>query len=187
MAEEAKVETPETPAEKQEESVDLESLKAELERLKVENGKLKNAQSSASADAAKWKKEARDKMDAQARAEAETKELIDQLRADNERMKKEQEVALRTAAFTGEGFDTATAAKAAEAWGTDHSAFMDAFKEFLAAHDKALQADALRSTPRPGASGASPAVTKEQFEKMTYSERVKLYDEQPDLYHELVK
>ena len=31
------------------------------------------------------------------------------------------------------------------------------------------------------------AVTKEQFDKMKYSERAKLYEEQPELYKELIK
>lgn len=174
--EEKKVETP-----------NLEELQAELERLKEENGRLKSAQSNASADAAKWKKEAREKMDEKARAEAETAELIEQLKAENERMKREQEIALRTAAYVGLGFDGELAKKAAEAYGSDHDSFMTSFKTFLSAHDKALLADQLRATPRPGNGGSDVAVSKEQFEHMSYKERAKLYEEQPDLYQELIK
>lgn len=167
----------------------IESLKAELDRLKVENGKLKNAQSSASADAAKWKKEAREKMDEKARAEAETKELIEQLKAENEAMKRNQGVATRVADFVGVGFDSDLAKRAAEAsFDNKHEDFMVALKEFLTAHDKAINADALRNTPRPGVGAGIPsAVTKEQFDKMSYFERVKLHDEQPEVYKELMK
>lgn len=183
MAEETKtVDTTEPEAE-----VSIEELKAELERLKSENGKLKNATTNASADAAKWKKEAREKMDAQARAEAETKELIEQLKAENERMKHEQEVAVRTADFAGMGFDADLAKQAAESFGGDHADFVSALKTFLDAHDKALLADQLRSTPRPGNGGAQQTITKEQFDNMGYSERVKIFEEQPELYKELMK
>ena len=182
---ETKVDATEPTENEKTESLDF--LKAELEKLKVENGKLKSAQTNASADAAKWKREAREKMDAQARAEAETKELIDSLKAENERLKRDQEVASRTAAYVGVGFEEGLAKKAAEAYGSDHNGFMDALKAFITAHDKALQADSLRSTPRPGNGAVAPAVTKEQFDKMKYTERAKLYEEQPELYKELRK
>ena len=165
----------------------LDSLKSELEKLRAENGKLKNAQSNASADASKWKKQLQERMSEQERAENATKELIDSLKAENERLKRDQEVASRTAAYVGVGFDESLAKKAAEAYGSDHNGFMDALKAFITAHDKALQADSLRSTPRPGNGGTAPAITKEEFAKMNYSERVKLFNENPDLYQELNK
>ncbi len=164
---------------------DIESLKSELERLKAENGKLKNAQSNASADASKYKKALAERMTEQEKAAAETKELIDNLKAENERMRRETEVAARTAAYVGLGFDEENAKKAAEAYGTDHDGFTAAFKSFLTAHDKAIIADQMRSTPRPGTGAVETTVTKEQFDKMTYAERVKLYEEQPEVYKKL--
>ena len=186
----ADIETPvETtqPTDQNEKTETLDSLKSELEKLRAENGKLKNAQSNASADASKWKKQLQERMSEQERAENATKELIDSLKAENERLKRDQEVASRTAAYVGVGFDESLAKKAAEAYGSDHNGFMDALKAFITAHDKALQADALRSTPRPGNGGTAPAITKEEFAKMNYSERVKLFNENPDLYQELNK
>ena len=167
------------------ETVDLDALKAELERLKVENGKLKNAQSNASSDAAKYKKQLQERMSEQERAAEETKELIASLRAENEKMKRETEVAARTATYVGWGFDEVNARKAAEAYGADHDAFSDAFKAFLAAHDKTILAEQMRSTPHPGVGAAERTVTKEQFDKMGYQDRLKLYNEQPELYKKL--
>ena len=168
-----------------EQAPDVNALKAEIERLTVENGKLKNAQSNASADASKFKKQLQERMSAQEKAEAETKDLIETLRAENESMKKEREIAVSTAAFVGVGFNETLAKQAAEAFGGNREDFIVALKSFITEHDKALNADALRATPRPGAGAVEPAVTKEQFEKMTYSERVKLYEEQPELYQKL--
>lgn len=171
----------------EEQTESLEALKAELERLKVENGKLKSAQTNASADASKYKKQLQERMTEQEKAEAATKELIAQLKADNERMKREQEVAVRTAAYAGIGFDEVLAKQAAEAYGTDHESFMVSLKAFLTAHDKAIKADAMRETPRPGSGSPAPAITQEQFDAMTYTERVKLFDEQPEVYKQLTK
>lgn len=178
--EEIKVENTET------EQPDVDALKAELERLKNENGKLKNAQSNASSEAAKFKKQLQERMSEQEREAAETKDLIESLRADNERMKKEQEVSVRNTAFMGVGFDNALARQAAESYGSNFEDFMTALTNFITAHDKALQAGALRATPRPGAGAADPpAVTKEQFDKMNYAERVNLFNTNPELYHKL--
>jgi len=176
MAEENK--TPEVPT--------IEELQAEIARIKGENEKLKNAQSNASSDAAKYKKLLQERMTEQERAAAQAKEVLDNLKAENERLKKEQTIASHTAGYLSLGFGDALAKKAAEAtFASDFSALTTAFKEFITEHDKALAADALRKTPRPGTGGSEAEITKEQFAKMGYLERKKLAEEHPDLYEKL--
>ena len=173
----------------QETSADLTALQAELARMKSENEKLKTAQSNASADASKYKKELAARMTEQEKAAQETKDFIEQLKAENESLKRSQALAEHEAGFVGAGFDTETAKKAAEAFfDKDFKAFMESLGNFITAHDKALNADAIRNTPKPGAGnvGAS-SITKEQFDSMNYTDRVKLFNEQPDLYKELSK
>jgi len=176
MAEENK--TPEVPT--------IEELQAEIARIKGENEKLKNAQSNASSDAAKYKKLLQERMTEQERAAAQAKEVLENLKAENERLKKEQTIASHTAGYLSLGFGDALAKKAAEAtFASDFSALTTAFKEFITEHDKALAADALRKTPRPGTGGSEVEITKEQFAKMGYLERKKLAEEHPDLYEKL--
>lgn len=164
------------------------SLQAELDKLRGENAKLKNAQSNASADASKYKKQLQERMSEQERAATETKELIEQLKADNAALKRAQTLAEQKASYIGLGFDAATAEKAAAAtYDQDFTNLTMAFKEFLTAHDKELLADAVRQTPRPGVGGTEQTVTREQFNNMSYEDRLKLYKEQPDLYKELTK
>lgn len=167
----------------------LNELKAELERLKEENSKLKNAQSNASADASKYKKQLQERMTEQERAANETKELIERLKQENAQMKRNQTLAEQTSGFMGVGFDSDLAKKAAEAHvDGDFSSMLNALRDFITQHDKNIRADELRNTPRPGVGGATaPTVTKEQFATMNYSERLKIHDEYPDLYKELVK
>lgn len=165
------------------ETPDLTELQAELEKLREENGKLKNAQSSASADAAKYKKELREKMTEQERAATETKELIEQLKKDNAALKRSQTLAEYEAGFIGQGFDNNLAKRAAEATHDQNfSDLMAAIKDFVVAHDKALAENAMRDTPRPGTGGASVSVTQEQFDAMEYAERVKVFEDDPELY-----
>lgn len=178
-----------TPTEAQDTSADLTALQAELAKMKAENEKLKNAQSNASADASRYKKQLAERMTEQEKAAAETKEFIEQLKAENEALKRSQALAEHEAGFVGIGFESEAAKKAAEAFfDKDFKAFMGVFNDFLTAHDKAINAESIRNTPRPGAgSTGAPTMTKEQFDKLGYADRVKLFTEQPDLYKELSK
>jgi len=178
-----------TTTEAQETSADLTALQAELAKMKSENEKLKAAQSNASADASRYKKELAARMTEQEKAAAETKEFIEQLKAENEALKRSQALAEHEAGFVGAGFDTDTAKKAAEAFfDKDFKGFMGTLSEFITAHDKAMTAESIRNTPRPGVgSTGTPSITKEQFDKMNYAERAKLYEEQPELYKTLNK
>jgi hypothetical protein len=180
----ATTETQEPATESTQATVDTAALQAELERLKGENAKLKNAQSNASSDAAKYKRELQARMSEQEREATQTKELIEQLKADNAALKRAQTLAEQRAGYIGLGFDADTADKAAAATYDGNFADLTAvFRDFLTAHDKALMADAVRQTPRPGVGATDkPSVTREQFDKMGYSERMKLFSEQPELY-----
>lgn len=51
--------------------------------------------------------------------------------------------------------------------------------------EQAAKQAMLNGTPKPGGDNAKPTISKEQFESMTYSERVKLLNESPDVYKEL--
>ena len=168
---------------------DLAALQAELEKMKAENAKLKNAQSNASADASKFKKALQERMSEEERKAAETKELFEQLKAENAALKRSQALAEHKAGLVSVGFDGELAQKAAEAFfDNDFTAFSGHLKDFITAHDKAITAEGIRNTPRPGIGGTgTPAITQEQFDKMGYSERLKVFNEQPELYKTLTQ
>ena len=170
------------------ETVDTASLQAELEKLRGENAKLKNAQSNASADAAKYKRALNERMSEQERANTEMQELMEQLKTENANLKRSQTMAEQRAGYIGLGLDEKTAEKAAAATiDGDFKGLTAALKDFLTAHDKALLADAVRQTPRPGVGATEQTVTREQFDKMGYQERVKLLTEQPEIYKTLTR
>ena len=55
--------------------------------------------------------------------------------------------------------------------------------------EKIAKGEAMASTPAPAgkATDGSKTITREQFDKMSYSERAELFDSNPDLYKELSK
>ena len=168
---------------------DLAALQAELEKMKAENAKLKSAQSNASGEASRYKKELAARMSEEERKAAETKELFEQLKAENAALKRSQALAEHKAGLVSVGFEGELAQKAAEAFfDNDFTAFAGHLKNFITAHDKAITAEGIRNTPRPGVgSTGAPAITQEQFDKMGYSERLKVFTEQPELYKQLTK
>lgn len=168
---------------------DLAALQAELEKMKAENAKLKSAQSNASADASKFKKALQERMSEEERKAAETKEYIEQLKADNAALKRAQALSEQKAGLVGIGFEGELAEKAAAAFfDNDFTAFAGHLKDFITAHDKAITAEGIRNTPRPGIGGTgTQTITQEQFDNMGYSERLKVYNEQPELYKSLTQ
>lgn len=162
--------------------------KAEFERLKDENEKLKKATTNASADVSKLKKELAARMSEDERAKAEREEATAAMQKELDALRRDKSVSEHTASFLGIGFDNELAKASAEAITDGNTtALFDNLKKFIAAHDKALNADAIRNTPKPGASATDTKVTKEQFENMSYSERVALFNSDPELYKELKK
>ena len=62
---------------------------------------------------------------------------------------------------------------------------MATMKKFIEMHDKELKAANIRQMPAPVSGSAQSSITQEQFDKMNYRERDKLFNEQPELYKKL--
>ena len=113
-------------------------------------------------------------------------EELTALRAKVEAMEKEKLVSGHKAQYLALGYDEALADATAKALADGDTAKVFAnHKKFLETHDKTLKADLLKDTPAPPAGKGSESVTKEQFGKMGYNERVKLYEENRELYNQL--
>lgn len=182
------VETTVGKAETDSTTPDIASLEARIKALEGENEKLKQANSNASSDAAEWKKKFRSTQDEAQRAEAERAEMIERIQKENAELKRNQLIATQNAEWLSIGMNADMAKKAAEATAdNDFAALMDVMKQFITEHDKALNAKAIKDTPAPVGGPSSQSVTAEQFSKMGYQERVKLFTENPELYKELTK
>lgn len=168
-------------------TTDKVDYEKEFKKLQAENEKLKKAQTSAAKDASDWKAKFRATQDEATRAAEEQKEALEKIMAENEALRKTQTLATHKAGWLGLGFNETLASEAAEASvDGDFNALMGIMKKFIETHDKELKAANIRTMPAPVSGSAQSVVTKEQFKEMSFRERNQIFEEQPELYKELM-
>lgn len=171
-----------------ESDVDTASLKEMIRKLEAENGKLRQANTNASADASKWKKQYQEKLSDEERKKAEQDEQTTAIKLELEALRAERNVANHKAQLLSIGFEDAQAEETAKALNDgDTEKIFDGLRKFVASHDKALRENAFRSNPVLQGGASEKAVSKEQFAKMGYKERLEVLENYPDLYNEYTK
>jgi len=165
----------------------VEDLKAQIEQLQADNAKLKQATTNASSDAAKYKKELRERQTEQERKAEEEAEEKAKLLARLEELETASRNEKGKAGFLSVGFSEATAKDVTDAfYKGDLDAFIPLLKSFVTEHDKAITAESVRRTPPPASGGnGAKQYTKEQFMAMSYKEMNDLYNSDPELYNTL--
>lgn len=164
----------------------------ELSELKTQVQKLLKAKDDATSQAAEFKRELREKQTEAERAEAERLEELNRLKTENETFRQNALLSEYKAQALSMGYSDELANKRAEAMAKgDFTAMAEVDKAFIVAHDREMEANAIKNTPKPPVGGTNPdksgTVTPEQFKQMGYGERAKLYEADPDLYNELNK
>lgn len=177
-----------TAVENKETGNDIASLQEQIKKLEAENGKLRKANTNASADASKWKKQYQERLSEEDRKKEEQAEAEATLRQEVETLRKERNVANHKSELISIGFEDALATDVATALNDgDTGKVFDGLRKFITAHDKAIKESAFRNNPTLPGGNATKTVTKEQFAKMGYKERLEIYNTQPELYKELTK
>lgn len=140
-------------------------------------------------EAAELSRKLKEKMTADEQAEANRLAEAESLKTELETLRKERTVSNYKASYLALGYDEALASATAEALADGKTDVVFANqKVFIEAQQKVLNKEVLKGTPRPPAgepSGGVTTPTKEQFDAMGYAERLKLHNEQPELYKEL--
>ena len=152
--------------------------------------------SKANSEAAEWKRkhnallsdEEKAKEEAEAeriRRENEFTEMQERLRS----LEKEKTIATYEASLLSVGYDKELASATAKALSEGEMSKVFAnMKTLVENKEKELRAEILKGTPTPDVGGKTESViTKEDFAKMGYSERTKLYEENPELFKDLTK
>lgn len=152
--------------------------------------------SKANSEAAEWKRkhnallsdEEKAKEEAEAeriRRENEFTEMQERLRS----LEKEKTIATYEASLLSVGYDKELASATAKALSEGEMSKVFAnMKTLVENKEKELRAEILKGTPTPDVGGKTEsAITKEDFAKMGYSERTKLFNENPELYKDLTK
>jgi len=120
----------------------------EVDKLKAEVDKLKASLSKANSEAAEYKRQRNEQMDKSKLAEVERAEQEKAMRDELETLRKEKAVTDYTNKALEVGFDTETAAQAANAMANgDMNAVFDALKAFVEATKTRLNNEALNRQP----------------------------------------
>ncbi len=157
------VQTEDTPVEEKTPKLDYA---AEYERLLRENDKLKRAQSNASADVSRLKKELEAKMSEDELAKAKRDEELNLLRSENQAYKERERIASYKAKFLESGYDAETAEHLASTLpeGIDDE-FFKSQKSFLESTKNKFRAEALGAQPKPSVGTTPTAQTAAEAEQ----------------------
>lgn len=129
----------------------MSELKTALSKAHADNDSYKKSMDKANSEAAGYKKQSREAQENAAKAQSDYEALIQEVNA----LKRENSVAKAKAEFLSVGFEDALASDAAVACiDGDISKILENVKTFVEWKTKAIQADIMKSTPRP--SGSAP-------------------------------
>ena len=174
------------------EGMTLEEIETALESIELpsdnsaEVEKLKNALSKSNSEVADYKRQLKEKMTADEIKAKEDAEKQEKLQKDYDELVKKVAVSDNKAKLLALGYDDALATETAEAManGELDKVFANQ-KKHIEATEKKIRSEILKDTPKPDGGNGGKTITKEVFSQMDYSERAKLYEENPDMYNEL--
>ncbi len=165
-----------------------------LESYVIDDGtetinKLKESLNNASSQAAEWKKKHNALLDEDARKKQEQEETFAQMQKELDSLKKEKTIASYTAKYTALGYDEQLAKETAEAIASgDIDKVIANQGKYTQSLETKIKADILKGTDKPPAGKVgNETITKEQFDKMSYAEKTKLYESDKELYDKLNK
>lgn len=139
---------------------------------------------------AQTKKDLKARMTEEEVAKAEHEAELKKYKEQAESLQREKNISENKAKFLSLGYDDKLAGETAEA--LENGDFATVFKNQQVVIEnvkKIAKGEAMASATPPAGkqTDENKTVTKAQFDEMSYSERVKLYNDNPDLYNELSK
>ncbi|GHV47084.1 hypothetical protein FACS189499_03920 [Clostridia bacterium] len=149
--------------------------------------RLKDAVTKANKEAAEYKRQLQARMTEDERREAERKQKEEEINETLAQLQRDKVIADTKSQFLALGYEAALAERAATAAADgDFGSMFIMQKQHLDAVTKQLRAEILKNTPKPNVGTQIPKdVTKEQFGKLAYTDRLNLKRENPELYNEL--
>jgi hypothetical protein len=162
-------------------AVELPTDNTEIERLKA-------AVSKSNSEAAELKKQLRTKLTEDEAAKLKDAEDREKLQSDYNALLTKVTISENKAKLLAIGYDDKLADETAEAManGELEKVFTNQ-KKHMENLEKKIRADVLKETPKPAPGGAGgKGITQEQFDAMGYTERLKVFNEQPELYNEFI-
>ena len=165
-------------------------LEARIKALETENGKLRQANTNASADASKWKKQYQDKLSEEEKAKIQQDEQTAAMQKELEDLRNERNIAKFTGTLVASdiGMDAETAKMVAEALNAGETdKVFDGIRKFVTAHDKALRENALKNNQTLHGGSMTKSISQQEFDNMSYMEMLAFKRENPEQYAEFSK
>lgn len=137
---------------------------------------------------AQTKKDLKARMTAEEQAKAEADAELKKYKEQAEALQREKNIATNKAEFISAGYTEELAQETAEALEKgDYATVFKNQKTVIENAIKAAKGEAMANTPPPAgkAGDGVKTMTKEQFDKLSYSEMANLYQTNPELYNEL--
>ena len=168
---------------------EVEAALADVEFPEDQTGeveRLKAALSKSNSENAEWKKKHREAMSEEERKAQETADLLKKLQDRNAELERESGLAKHKAKFLGMGYEEALATDAAAAMvDGDMEKLFTYQQKHQEALEKKIRADALKGTPKPVPGNADGTVTIEDLRKMSTQERLEFSLKNPEEYKSL--
>lgn len=161
----------------------------QIAELLAETKRLKKAVDKSSADASSWKKKYMETQSESEKLSMEKAERDAAIKEELETLRRESKVNKYAKSFMSIGYSEEMATKAAEAqFDGDTDELFRIQKIYASETEKRIRADIMKSMPVPSTSNDdSIQLTQEQFDKMTYREQLKLFEEHPSVYEKFTK
>jgi chromosome segregation ATPase len=159
------------------------------EDMTSEVDKLRNQLSKANSEAKSYKDKLNEKLTDEEKAREERDKEIADIRAELEAYKQKDAVNENIKSLLSLGYDEALAENTAKAMvaGDLKTVFANQ-KTFIESVKAGVKSEVLKDTPTPSGGTANvPAVTKEQFDKMGFTEMMEFQHNNPELYNEYTK
>lgn len=158
----------------------------ETQRREIE--RLTQALTKSNSEAAENKRKLREKQTEEEQQKEERDRIMKELKDEVNLLREEKAVASHKAQFLSLGYDDALATESAQALvkGELDKVFANQ-KKYNESYAQNIKKELMKNTPTPPAGGDNGAMTKEKFANLGYEDRVKLYNENPTLYAELIK
>ena len=167
------------------EKFEFDDNSAKIKVLEETVNKLKDSVSNANSQAAEWKKKHNALLSEEEQSKLARDEELEKLRTELKEANEEKARADYTAKYTALGYSADLAASTAKALiAGDVVTVIANQATFNKSLEDKIKADMMKSTPSPK-TGGNTEITKEQFDKMDYSERTKLFAENKGLYEQL--
>lgn len=137
-------------------------------------------------EVADWKKKYKDTLSEKEQAELDAKEKAEQIESELKQLRAEKTIAGYKAELLASGYEDALASDTAKALADGDMAKVFANQKiFKGELEKKLKKDSMEGMSKPGTGGGSKGITQEQFDAMSYTDRLELFNSDRETYNEL--